>query len=632
MIRLGIPAVHMKKCLLYALALLLPAAIRAQDSIRIDHVGLGSGEILSLGNVTPVRVHIPAQPQAQTLQLEFQFETGDKNALRLNLLPHHFMKQVQVVAGAPSDFDVPLYLPATSRLQLDVTVTDASGHQLGSGALDLDKNIRGGGQVIAIYCVKEEKCDQLASQVNSGFDDEERAANAKSDTKTKISRTVITLQNPFDHWWDYGAVDSIVVAGPISDLNVEKRNVLEQYLRLGGALVLMESDISDRNFLAAYRQGAFSSAEITVGLGRLTRLPGLDGTDLRKTITSTTRSPLMVLNAAVNAGAQSDDLFLERTGITFTFPRLRWLLIWFGIFIVVVGPLNFFILRRMRKLEWGWITTTAIAILFAGGLYVANSVSRPKDFMLDDAAIYRMDDRSALASAVFGFRVYSPERRDMILSVDQNSIPYDMDTNRSFGDSGLNIGSGFASPENKTIGWRVQLDSPVRFSFPMLRWSTEDFSVRGFREFAGTVHWTSEMRLKNDTGQNFREAIYMDFKANLKFLIPRMKSGEEVDLHSITPTIIFDPKETADNDGVNIAAKNIARFMNSERLPFSVLELPNDKLQYLKDSQVFAGWAEDQPLNAILDTPVAPHTGRALIIVTMQKTCPDCAEKSKQTK
>jgi hypothetical protein len=618
----------MKKCLLCAVILFAPAVLRAQDFIRIDHVGLGSGEILSTGNPTSVRVHIPVLARPQTLQLDFQFETGDKNDERRKLLPHHFIKQVQVVDGAPAEVDVPLYLPTTARLQLDVSVTDASGHLLGSGARDLDQNIRGGGQLVAIYCLKEEKCDQLASQVNSSFDDEERAANAKSDTKIKIRRTVITLQDPFDHWWDYGAVNSLVVAGPTSNLSVEKRDALEQYLRLNGALVLLESDVSDKTFLAAYRQGPLSPAEISVGMGRLTRLSGLDGADLRKTIAATTRSTITILNAAANVASQSDDFFLDRTGITFTFPRLRWLLIWFGVFIVAVGPLNFFILRRVRKLEWGWVTTSAIAVLFAAGLYVANSVSRPKDFMLDDAATYRMDDRSPLASAIFGFRVYSPERRDVILSVNQNSIPYDMATNRSFGDSGMNIGSGFTGPENKTIGWRVHLDWPLQFDFPMLRWSTEDFSVRGFREFAGTVHWTSGMRLKNDTGQNFREAIYMDFKANQKYLIPHLASGEEVNLNSITPTIIYEPKETTDNK-VNIDVGNLARYMSSERLPFSVSQLPYERLQYMKDGHVFAGWAEGQPLNASLDTSVAPHAGRALIIVSMQIPCPDCVEKTK---
>jgi hypothetical protein len=72
--------------------------------------------------------------------------------------------------------------------------------------------------------------------------------------------------------------------------------------------------------------------------------------------------------------------------------------------------------------------------------------------------------------------------------------------------------------------------------------------------------------------------------------------------------------------------------MNSERVPFSVSELPFQKLLFLKNSQIFAGWAEGQPLNASLDNSVLPHSGRALIIVTMQKPCPECLEKAEQTK
>ena len=160
----------------------------------------------------------------------------------------------------------------------------------------------------------------------------------------------------------------------------------------------------------------------------------------------------------------------------------------------------------------GWITIPAIAVLFVSGLYLVNSVSRPKGFMIDDAAMYRMDDRSPLASALYGFRVYSPERRNAILSVNRDSIPFDMDTSRTFGESGINIGAGFTSGDPASEGWKIHLDMPLRFDFPMLRWSTEDFHARGFREFPGTVHWTSEMRLKNDTGQNFHPGNLYGFQ------------------------------------------------------------------------------------------------------------------------
>ena len=54
----------------------------------------------------------------------------------------------------------------------------------------------------------------------------------------------------------------------------------------------------------------------------------------------------------------------------------------------------------MKKLEWGWVTVCVLAALFAGGFYISGSARRPKNFTLDDATIYLMDDRSPLAVEV----------------------------------------------------------------------------------------------------------------------------------------------------------------------------------------------------------------------------------------
>ena len=72
----------------------------------------------------------------------------------------------------------------------------------------------------------------------------------------------------------------------------------------------------------------------------------------------------------------------------------------------------------------------------------------------------------------------------------------------------------------------------------------------------------------------------MDFKGNKQYLIPSMVSGEELDLNSIAPKVIFEPNEIKD---VNIDPY-AERFM-PQRLPFSLAELPYEKLQYVKDSK-----------------------------------------------
>src|SRR5205085_5045297 len=39
-------------------------------------------------------------------------------------------------------------------------------------------------------------------------------------------------------------------------------------------------------------------------------------------------------------------------------------------YILVIGPLNYLLLRRLRRLEWAWLTVPLTVLIFAGGLYV----------------------------------------------------------------------------------------------------------------------------------------------------------------------------------------------------------------------------------------------------------------------
>ena len=54
---------------------------------------------------------------------------------------------------------------------------------------------------------------------------------------------------PTFHWWDYTAADSVILAGPTAGLSPEKMIALEQYVRSGGALLLVESELADKNIL-----------------------------------------------------------------------------------------------------------------------------------------------------------------------------------------------------------------------------------------------------------------------------------------------------------------------------------------------------------------------------------------------
>lgn len=611
MIPPGSPAHFMKKYLLCVLILLAPAALCAQDSVRIDHVGLGAGETYGSALPTPVRVHVPAVPRAQTLELQFQFAAREGNSVEIEKsplipLPNRISKQIEVSANTPLDIELPVDLPDEGRLAIQLNVLDNSGRKIGEATREFDSQYRGDENLVVIYCADMQVCNGASSQIRASVDSMEGGARS--------ARIIDTLQEPVQHWWEYNLADSVVVAGPTAHLSAGQSDAFEKYLRGGGTLIILEKEIADATFLSAYRQGEPSSESIHVGMGRLFRLPSLASVQLGKNFEWGAGTSHADYSKWFGAPEGNASHFLHRVGMSFTFPHLHWLILWLGIFIAVIGPLNFLALHRLKKLEWGWITTCVISVLFAGGLYFANSVRRPTDFTLDDTVVYWMDPQSSTAFAQYVFRVYSPERRSVDLSVSQDDVFLRPDWNRNFGETAASLGTEMLGGNAGSLsGWQKLLGPPQHLEIPMLRWSYQDFHAVNFHDFPGTVHWSSPMHLKNDTGESFREAIFLDYKANRRYLIPHVAPGEEIDLNKARAEYIILPEE----ERKKLAAEYPQGFSATSQLlsekPFSVEEMTIDHAGV--SPQYFIGWADAPISNAKLDVPFVQRPHGALMIV-----------------
>ncbi len=247
MIPPGSPADHMKKYLLCALILLAPAALYAQDPVRIDHVGLGAGETYGSTLPTPIRVHIPAVPQAQTLELQFQFAGREGNWPEIEKsplipLPNRISKHIEVSANTPLDIELPVDLPGEGRLAIQLNVLDISGRKIGGATREFDSQYRGSEHLVVIYCADPQVCSGASAQVYANVESMEGGVRAE--------RIVDALPAPLQHWWEYNLADSVVVAGPTAQLSAFQREAFEKYLRSGGTLILLEKEIADATFLA----------------------------------------------------------------------------------------------------------------------------------------------------------------------------------------------------------------------------------------------------------------------------------------------------------------------------------------------------------------------------------------------
>ena len=260
-------------------------------------------------------------------------------------------------------------------------------------------------------CASDSTCKTMQSQIQFSGTIEERA------DKNRQAKFEI-VNDPRDHWWAYSACKAIVLARPIGQFTPAQRDALEGFLRNGGRLVLLEDEIADPGFLSAYRTGPASPNAEQVGKGMLFRASGLSANRLGDHLLWDQNLPGVILDQTYTPWNSNQTGWLSRRFATaFDFPRLGWLLIWLAVYIVMIGVLNFAVLRRLRRLDLGWISVCGLALLFAAGFYFSSAGRRPKNFRLDNLATYYLDSRSPLAVADYSLRVSAPDRRDVLVSI-----------------------------------------------------------------------------------------------------------------------------------------------------------------------------------------------------------------------
>ncbi len=92
-------------------------------------------------------------------------------------------------------------------------------------------------------------------------------------------------------------------------------------------------------------------------------------------------------------------------------PSIRWLGGLLILYVVLVGPLNYLALRRLRKLEWGWITILALTALFSVGAFALGFNMRGGDVIINKVSILAFSGRGAASPVQTYIGIFSPARR-----------------------------------------------------------------------------------------------------------------------------------------------------------------------------------------------------------------------------
>ncbi len=103
-------------------------------------------------------------------------------------------------------------------------------------------------------------------------------------------------------------------------------------------------------------------------------------------------------------------------------PPTSGLLIIIAAYILVIGPINYLILKRLDRRELAWITMPVLVLAFAGASFGYGAFLRGTDVVVNEVAIVRGAPDATEATAQVYFGVFSPTRSTYQVNVPQGAL------------------------------------------------------------------------------------------------------------------------------------------------------------------------------------------------------------------
>jgi len=98
-------------------------------------------------------------------------------------------------------------------------------------------------------------------------------------------------------------------------------------------------------------------------------------------------------------------------------PPIGGLLALLGAYILLIGPVNYLVLRRLDRREWAWVTMPLLIVVFAVGAYAFGAALRGSNVIVNEVAIVRGAPGATEGTAQVYLGVFSPSRETYQLSV-----------------------------------------------------------------------------------------------------------------------------------------------------------------------------------------------------------------------
>lgn len=196
------------------------------------------------------------------------------------------------------------------------------------------------------------------------------------------------------------SVAPYVVVGPgqLASLDTDALDELGVWVRKGGRIIGPEADLA--TFGAPLGEALAGAPALAAPLGSgevisVADVARLDAEAWSAILRDVAPKGLVFDQASENSGASL--LSAASAGREASVPALPWLLLGILLFVVLVGPINFVVLRWMGKPEWAWFTVPMLSFVFVGAFWFVGR-SQLSDFTVDQASVVVDEYGTARAS------------------------------------------------------------------------------------------------------------------------------------------------------------------------------------------------------------------------------------------
>jgi hypothetical protein len=179
-----------------------------------------------------------------------------------------------------------------------------------------------------------------------------------------------------------------------------------------------------------------------------------------------------------------------------------------GVYIVIVGPILYFILKKRDRREKGWIFVPAFSLVFMGLVFLLAQSSTYKSGMIHTVSVVEMQKGSHIAKADTGMAIKYASKGSVTFSSDEK-IPISINMDENYYRESLS--------NNEKCAYRILCGNTTEVTFSDSEsWGTQYFGTQSSVDLGGNVESTVKMKdgkyvgeIINHTNIDFYRVVLM---------------------------------------------------------------------------------------------------------------------------